>query len=87
MTDHPLTDAICDDMIEDYGLLDDLLRASYDKGREEGRKEGRDDQLERDAEYFAEYLTRVFGVAPEVAEIRVKWFKEAMRPQQENNND
>ena len=41
-------------------------------------------QLEKDAEYFAQYLVKNFGLAPEVAELRAEWFKEAMRPQEDN---
>ena len=73
MSNHPLTDELCYQMsLENWGmgLSNDNMRSAADW------------QLERDAEYFAEYLTRVFGVAPEVAEIRAEWFKEAMRPQQ-----
>ena len=68
---HPLTDEICEEITFWRNPCDNMRVAA-------------DWQLERDAEYFAEYLTRVFGVAPEVAEIRAEWFKEAMRSQEDN---
>ena len=52
------------------------MRAAYDKGR--------DDQLEQDAKLFAEYLVAQWGFAPVIADLRSKWFKEAMRPQEDN---
>ena len=74
MTNHPLTDEM---LWETAGTW---RESSYC----DGCRAAADWQLERDAEYFAEYLTRVFGVAPEVAEIRAEWFKEAMRSQEDN---
>ena len=46
---------------------------------------GADWQLERDAEHFAKYLVKHFGLAPEIADLRAEWFKEEMRPQEDNS--
>ena len=78
MTDHPLTEEIMYELHRPHAGYSDPFG-------EDDMRAAADWQLKRDAEYFAEYLTRVFGVAPEVAEIRAKWFKEAMRPQEEDN--
>ena len=51
---------------------------------EDDMRAAADWQLEKDAEYFAQYLVKNFGLAPEVAELRAEWFKEAMRPQEDN---
>ena len=76
---HPLTDEICDKIqgdssgYSDPWVADDMRTAA-------------DWQLEQDAKYFAQYLINHFHFAPEVAELRAEWFKEDMRPQQQENN-
>ena len=74
---HPLTNRICHQITWDVRCKisdEDDMRAAADW------------QLEKDAEYFAQYLVKNFGLAPEVAELRAEWFKEAMRPQQQEGN-
>ena len=78
---HPLTNEICSEILPKTpctsgSILHIAMQAAADW------------QLERDAEYFAEYLVNIFGLDPEVAQLRAERFKKAMRPQQqEDNND
>ena len=72
---HSLTDEICDQVTDELGYytIENAMRAAADW------------QLEQDAKYFAQYLINHFYFAPEVAELRAEWFKEAMRPQEGNS--
>ena len=78
---HPLTD----EMIEQIAPLPIKRLCEGERYfATEAARWSADWQLERDAEYFAQYLVKHFGLAPEVAELRAEWFKEAMRPQEDN---
>ena len=72
---HPLTDSF----LQSYYKYGD---GPYD---EDQMRDVADWQLEQDAKYFAQYLINHFYFAPEVAELRAEWFKEAMRPQEGNS--
>ena len=79
---HPLTDEICK-TVGDSMIVFDGFPDAHDHMRA-----GADWQLEQDAKYFAQYLIKHCGFAlhPELAEERAQWFKEEMRPQQQENN-
>ena len=73
---HPLTDEICDQVTDELGYytIENAMRSAADW------------QLEQDAKFFAQYLINNFDHDPNVAELRAEWFKEAMRPQQQEDN-
>ena len=89
MTKHPLTDEMCDEIFKNnllpekaddkyYEWQNRALRGAYDLGREEGRE----DRLKQVIEWLEDYEQVCGGF------IRIAYFKQAMRPQpQENNND
>jgi hypothetical protein len=91
MTDHPLTDEICKQIVEDnvhwhpdWAVLDlvvkTCMRASYDRGR--------DDQLEQAQAFFEDFLEKFSWRHGRQAtyEVRafVNNFKSYMRPQGNN---
>ena len=91
MTDHLLTAADCKQIQqethhiahgsweygEDSELLDDLIRAGYDKGREDGRE----DRLDEVIEWLR--ATRYYGRVADLAD----QLEEAMRPQQQQEDN
>ena len=74
---HPLTD----EMIEEIAQFEPDLTEPLRLNRAHDMRAAADWQFEQDAEYFAQYLIKIFGMGSEVAEVRVEWFKEEMRPQ------
>lgn len=80
---HPLTDEMVLELVKHVSETTDWN--NYDKYPSTlYARAAADWQLEKDAEYFAQYLVKNFGLAPEVAELRAEWFKEAMRPQEDD---
>ena len=77
---HPLTDEICR-QIAPCGDLWSPTAECHDM------RAAADWQLEQDAKFFAEYLGNLgprSAVSPRIADLRAEWFKEAMRPQEDN---
>lgn len=91
MTDHPLTDEICDAMIEDdsinelwFHTVEDSMRVAYDKGRE--------DRLKQVIEWLRSADSRDYlwvwidGDAEINKDELIADLRKAMRLQQQENN-
>ena len=82
MSDHPLTDKICDQITDELDKIERFF------GVEDCMRSAADWQLERDAEELNQMLY-VFEIAGKIDEADrvglLKVFKEAMRPQENNN--
>ena len=99
MTKHPLTDEMIEDIAYKTIQSDETIRTEglgvppyrdgrvvlrYDdmrKAYDLGREKGREDRLKQVIEWLEDYEQVCGGF------IRIAYFKQAMRPQQEDNND
>ena len=83
---HQLTDDHCD-ALWDEAMIEAEPPATMIEVSRISCRAAADWQLEQDAKLFAEYLGSLeprSAVSPRIADLRAEWFKEAMRPQEDN---
>jgi hypothetical protein len=96
MTEHPLTDEICKQIVEDNvhchpdsPLLDltekTCMRASYDMGREKGRAEKFEEAQAFVEDFLDKFAWRYSWQATHEVRAFVKNFEICMRPQQQED--
>ena len=86
---HPLTDKDCFDIQWDpqanYQDEVDLIRAGYDKGYDKGAADNLDQVIEWLDDNLRDYLYGFVSDEYKFAKGIIEEFKQAMRPQQEDN--